>query len=95
MGKVDQIIEELQVKIKQMVEENKKLKTQVTELNDESSYYRSLAEEKEEAVRSLESKSQLTAAARNVEQKSDSEKAKVKIDALVREIDRCINLLSR
>jgi hypothetical protein len=95
MERVEQIISTLQIKIKQLVDENQQLKHRVLELTKQSSDYRSLSEQKEEALKKLESKSQVITAARNIEGKTDTDKVKVRIDELVREIDRCINLLNR
>lgn len=95
MERVEQMISILQAKISQLVEENRQLKHRVLELTKQSSDCQNLLEEKEEALRKLESKSQLITAARQIEDKTDSDKVKVKIDELVREIDRCINLLNR
>lgn len=95
MEKVDQIIGALHEKIKGLVEENKTLKQRVSELDQESSSYRNLSEEREKILVDLQSRSQVESTARQIEQKSDSEKVKVKIDELVREIENCIHLLSR
>jgi DNA repair ATPase RecN len=95
MEKVEQIINTLSEKIKRLVEENKTLKQRVSELTSESSTYRSLSEEREKALMNLESKSQVLTAARHLEHKSDPDRVKGKIDELVREIDKCINLLNR
>jgi len=95
MEKVEKIINTLSEKIKLLVEENKMLKQRVSELTSESSTYRNLSEERERALVSLESKSQVLTAARQLEHKSDPDRVKGKIDGLVREIDKCINLLSR
>jgi DNA repair ATPase RecN len=95
MDRVEQIIITLQTKIKQLVEENQQLKHHVLELTKQSSEYRKLSEDREESLKKLESKSQAVTAARQIEGKTDSDKVKVRIDELVREIDRCINLLNR
>lgn len=95
MEKVEQLYTSLQEKIKQLVEENKMLKLRVSELTDEASIYRNLSTEREKALQSLESRTQVLSAARHIEQRSDPDHVKVKIDELVREIDKCINLLNR
>jgi len=95
MERVEQIFGILEIKVKQLVEENQQLKHRVLELTKQSSGYHSLLEQREEELRKLESRSQLVSAARQLEDTTDSEKVKGKIDELVREIDRCINLLNR
>ena len=95
MEKVEQIIDTLRIKIEQLVEENGKLKKHVYELIEESTSYKTLSEEKTKALTDLESQSQVTLAAKHLRDKAGSEQAKVRIDELVREIDKCINLLSR
>ena len=92
---MEQLIGTLQENIKSLVEENKTLKQRVSALIQESSNYRDLLGEREKALNDLESETQAAAAARNIEQKTDPEKVKVRIDELVREIDRCIHLLNR
>lgn len=81
--------------MKQLVEENRQMKQRVLELTEQSSGYLKRLDQQEEEIRRLESKSRAVTAARQIEGSMDSDKVKVKIDELVREIDRCINLLSR
>ena len=95
MAEVERILKNIHEKINLLVEENKNLRQRVSELVQESSHYRDLSEEKEKTVHDLKSQTQVITAARNLEQKADPEQVRVKIDELVREIDRCINLLSR
>jgi len=95
MNKVEQIITELHSKISQLVEENRQLKHHVLELTEQSSEYRKLSEEREQKLKMQQSRSEVMTAARLIENKADSDKVKVRIDELVREIDRCINLLNR
>jgi hypothetical protein len=95
MEKVEQMIGAIQEKIEQLVEENQKLKKRVLELIEESSYYKGLSKDKEKALENLEARSEAMTMAKHMVQDSDSEQARGKIDELVREIDRCIDLLSR
>jgi len=95
MEKVEQLIGTLQKNINRLVEENNMLKQRVSALDQESSGYRILLEEREKALENLESTAQAVTAARNIQKKTDPEKVKGKIDELVREIDRCIHLLNR
>ena len=95
MDKVEQIIDTLYIKVEQLVEENTELKQRVSELVSESAYYRGLLEEKKKAFSNLESKAQARSVAENLVSSSDARQVKGKIDELVREIDKCINSLSR
>ena len=95
MNKIEQIVIELQSKISQLVEENRQLKHHVLELTEQSSEYRKLSEERGQQLKMQQSGSEALTAARLRDNKADSDKMKGRIDELVREIDRCINLLNR
>ena len=95
MEKVEQIIDALRIKIEQLVEENRTLKHEVSELIEKAARFKALSEENQKALASLESQSQATTAAMQLTKKADSGQARERIDELVREIDRCINLLNR
>jgi cell division septum initiation protein DivIVA len=95
MEKVEQIIDALYIKIEQLVEENTELKKRVSELVSESAYYKGLLEERKKAYSALESQAQARTVAGQLVKSSSAGQVKGKIDELVREIDRCINLLSR
>lgn len=95
MEKVEKIIDTLRIKIEQLVEENRKLKKEVSGLVDQTGHYKALSEETQKTLTELESRSQATMAAEHLRDGAGPEKARERIDELVREIDRCINLLSR
>jgi DNA repair exonuclease SbcCD ATPase subunit len=95
MEKVEQIIDTLRTRIEQLVEDNRKLKKHVSELMDESTRFKALSEDREKALEDLSSRSQAITAARHLRENAGSEQARNRIDELVREIDKCINLLNR
>lgn len=95
MEKVKQILGTLHEKTEQLVNENRKLKQQLSELHQELAHYRGLSEEREKSLIDLQAQSNVIYAGKQVAQKSDSEIVRSRIEELVREIDRCINLLNR
>jgi hypothetical protein len=95
MDKVSLIVSGLEFKIKKIVDlqsqtikENQKLKQEVLELKN-------IVENQKVVIKELEEKIKILKVAKTLERGKDTYQTKVKINELVREIDKCIALLNK
>ena len=87
-----QILEE---KIRQLAEDHQKIKTEKDLLIRQSVIQQKTIEEQKEEIENLKKQVQALKIAKSVESNQETGKVKDKIQDLVREIDRCIELLNK
>lgn len=95
MNLVEGNLRNLEEKIRQLVEDHLKIKTERDLLIKKSVAQQKTIEEQTEEIESLKKQVQALKIAKSVESTQDTGKVKDKIQDLVREIDRCIELLNK
>ncbi|RFN58051.1 hypothetical protein [Marixanthomonas ophiurae] len=95
MSKLSEIVDSLENRISKLLHRHEKLKQQNTRLEEELSVLRSQKEESEKEIETLREKcSSLKMANSMLGSDQYKRDTKLKINALVREIDQCITQLS-
>jgi hypothetical protein len=95
MDLVEGKLKELEEKIRQLAENHQKLKTEKDQLIRQSVNQQRIIEEQKIEAENLKKQVQAMKIARSVETTQGTAKAKDRIQDLVREIDRCIELLNK
>jgi hypothetical protein len=95
MDLVEGHLRNLEEKIRQLVEDHHKTKIEKDLLIRQSVIQQKTIEEQKEEIESLKKQVQALKIAKSVESTQDTGKVKDKIQDLVREIDRCIELLNK
>jgi len=95
MSPVTEHLQKLEEKIKQLTEDHRKNKTEKDLLIRQSVIQKRTIEEQNIEIENLKKQVQALKIAKSVESKQETGKVKDKIQDLVREIDRCIELLNK
>jgi hypothetical protein len=95
MDLVEGYLQKLEKKIRQLAEDHLKIKTEKDLLIRQSVIQQKTLEEHKEEIESLKKQVQALKIAKSVESTQETGKVKDKIQDLVREIDRCIELLNK
>ena len=86
---------EIEKKINHLIEKQNNLLEQNSVLNRKNEELSVKLEEKEEMIRELKDKNNYIKISQSVKQSEGNTDVKIKIDELVREIDKCIGLLNK
>ena len=95
MNLVAEHLQKLEEKIRQLAEDHQKIKTEKDLLIRQSVTQHQLIEEQKIEIENLKQQVQALQIAKTVESNQETTKVKDKIQDLVREIDRCIELLNK
>jgi len=95
MNLVAEQLQKLELKIRQLAEDQLKNKTEKENLIQQSVKQQLIIEEQHKEIENLNKQVQALKIAKSVESKQETEKVKGKIKDLVREIDRCIEMLNK
>lgn len=95
MDLVEGHLQKLEEKIRQLAEDHQKIKTEKDLLIKQSVIQLRTIEEQKEEIENLKKQVQALKIAKSVESTQETGKVKDKIQDLVREIDRCIELLNK
>jgi chromosome segregation ATPase len=95
MDLVEGYLQKFEEKIRQLAEDHLKIKTENELLIRQSVTQQKTLEEQKQEIESLKKQVRALQIAKSVESTQDTEKVKEKIQDLVREIDRCIELLNK
>ena len=95
MNLVAEQLQKLEIKIRQLAEDQQKTKKEKGNLITQSVILKQTIEQQQQEIENLKLQVQALTIAKSVESKQETEKVKGKIKDLVREIDRCIELLNK
>lgn len=95
MNLVAEHLQKLEERIRQLAEDHQKTKTEHDLLIRQSVTQQQLIEEQKREIENLNKQVQALKIAKSVESNQDTTRVKEKIQDLVREIDRCIELLNK
>ena len=85
----------IEYKLKRLLDQAEKEKIQNQRLFDENQELKGIIEEQENKIKELKEEIQKVKLAKSLESESGPNDAKMKINELVREIDKCIGLLNQ
>ena len=95
MNLVAEHLQKLEAKIRQLAEDHQKNKTEKDLLIKQSVIQQRIIEQQKIEIENLNKQVQALKIAKSVESNQETGKVKDKIQDLVREIDRCIELLNK
>lgn len=95
MERVNEYFRAVEHKMKQLVEDHQKTKTERDQLINQTVILKKKTEEQKEEIEKLTSQVRALQIARTVGSSEDTARVKGRIQDLVREIDRCIELLNK
>lgn len=94
MNDLDALVSAIDLKIRKLIVHNKDLHFENDKLLSEITELKTTISKQEEIIQQLEEKNSVLKLSKTLETKEGNIEAKVKINELVREIDKCIGLLN-
>lgn len=94
MNKISLLTKDIENKIKKIVDLQSQLKKENNHLIQEVHALKNIIEDQKVIIENLEKKLKILKIAKTLEIGKDNQQAKLKINELVREIDKCIALLN-
>jgi uncharacterized coiled-coil DUF342 family protein len=95
MENVADMITSIEFKVKRLIEQHKTIKENLQQHQNEIQELKTINEQHQKTINELKDKIKLLKIARSTETKEGAVDAKLKINEMVREIDKCIGLLNR
>jgi uncharacterized coiled-coil DUF342 family protein len=95
METVAKMITSVEFKVKRLVERHNEMKEDLRENQNEIQALKTINEQHLKTINELKEKIKLLKIAKSTEKKEGAVDAKLKINEMVREIDKCIGLLNR
>jgi predicted nuclease with TOPRIM domain len=94
MDQVSAIVSGLEFKVRKLIDRQKSLKKENQKLTEELERFKSTCEEQKNTIREFEDKIRVLKMARVSGEKADNEDIRLRINELIREIDKSIGLLN-
>jgi hypothetical protein len=94
MKDVATLVSGIEYKLRKLIEQHQSTRAENTRLINEIQDLNAVINEQKLTIKQLEEKSKLLKLAKTLETKEGNVEAKLKINELVREIDKCIGLLN-
>ncbi len=95
MENVAKMISSIEIKVKRLIEQHKEAKEKLKLYQNEIQEQKTINEQQQKSINELKDKIKLLKIAKTTETKEGAVDAKLKINEMVREIDKCIGLLNR
>jgi hypothetical protein len=95
MENVAKMISSVEIKVKRLIEQQKEAKEKLKLYQNEIQEQKTINEQQQKTIAELKEKIKLLKIAKTTETKEGAVGAKLKINEMVREIDKCIGLLNR
>lgn len=89
------MISSVEIKVKRLIEQQKEAKEKLKLYQNEIQELKTINEQQQKTINELKDKIKLLKIAKTTETKEGAVDAKLKINEMVREIDKCIGLLNR
>ena len=89
------MISSIEIKVKRLIEQQKEVKEKLKLYQNEIQEQKTINEQQQKTINELKEKIKLLNIAKTTETKEGAVDAKLKINEMVREIDKCIGLLNR
>jgi len=95
MDDLSLIVSSLEYKVKKLIDLQKKSKEKIKGLTEENKELLAITNQQKSAINNLDEKYKISRLANMVEKGNGTAEVKLKINEMVREIDKCIALLKR
>ena len=95
MENAAKMISSVEIKVKRLIEQQKEAKEKLKLYQNEVQEQKTINEQQQKTINELKNKIKLLKIAKTTESKEGAVDAKLKINEMVREIDKCIGLLNR
>jgi chromosome segregation ATPase len=95
MENVDKMITSIEFKVKRLIEQHNEIKENLQRHQNEIQELKTINEQHQKTIIELKERITLLKIAKSTETKEGAVDAKLKINEMVREIDKCIGLLNR
>ena len=89
------MIASIEFKVKRLIEKHNEIKENLRQYQNEIQKLKAINDQHQKTINELKDKIKLLKIARSTETKEGAVDAKLKINEMVREIDKCIGLLNR
>lgn len=93
MEKTAEMISSIDLKVKKLIEQYAELKEKLRQSQDEKKELTSINENQQKEINELKEKVKLLKIAKTTDKQEGAADARLKINEMVREIDKCIGLL--
>lgn len=94
-NKVKNLIADIQTKLNRLLKEREDLLASVESMKGENDRLKTTLAERDRSIEALKDKNKTQAIAKSLEDSADRTSAKLKINELVREIDKCVALINK
>jgi hypothetical protein len=94
MKDVATLVSGIDYKLRKLIEHHRLLRSENSDIHKEIQELRLVNNEQKEKIKQLEEKIKILKLAKTLENKEGNVEAKLKINELVREIDKCIGLIN-
>jgi uncharacterized coiled-coil DUF342 family protein len=94
MKDVATLVSGIEYKLRKLIDQHQLVRSENRTLNNEILELKGIIHEQKQTIIQLEEKSKILKLAKTLENKEGNVEAKLKINELVREIDKCIGLLN-
>ena len=95
MSDVEDMLERIEKKVETLVQENQALRDKVGDLNTSCKNMQRAIEDKETLINNLTEQNKILKLGNALAQKGDSTEIKLKINQLIKDIDKSLSLLTR
>jgi len=95
MSDVKRLVDQINIKISKLVEIKQSLLTENENLQKKQEEFLQQIESKNKIIEELKNKNEILTIAKKVKQPEGNSDVKRKIDEMVREVDKCIELLNK
>ena len=94
MKDVATLVSGIEYKLRKLIEQHKTIRIENSRLQNENLELKKIISQQQQVISQLEEKGKILKLAKTLETKEGNVEAKLKINELVREIDKCIGLLN-
>jgi len=95
MKNINLLVSGIEFKTRKLVNSYKDIQNEVTQLNEKIKALQHTIEEQKEVIKNLEEKNKTIKIAKTLDKGKETLDSRLKINELVREIDKCIDLLNK
>ena len=95
MENVSKMITSIDFKVKRFIEQHNEIKKNLSEYQNKIQELKTINDQHQKTINELKDKIKLLKIAKSAETKEGAVDAKLKINEMVREIDKCIGLLNK
>jgi peptidoglycan hydrolase CwlO-like protein len=95
MKNINLLVSGIEFKTRKLVNSYKDIQNEITQLNEKIKSLQHTIDEQKEVIKNLEEKNKTIKIAKTLDKGKETLDSRLKINELVREIDKCIDLLNK